>query len=145
MKKEEMTMPDMLLEAIGIVAIAAYGGLQIYYGILYTESNAIMQIIMNLLVLILVYLGLTLLQFYPERVNHLTREACIGKMRRYTIVMARYEKLIFAISLLFTSVCDILGLKLHKGGSWAVGILMVAVAVYFESKIIRLIKEKIEK
>ena len=138
-------MFDLLLEAIGIVSVIAYSGLQVYYGILYAESNAMVQIIMNLLAFILVYLGLTLIQYYPERVNHLTKEACTGKIRRYTIVMARYEKLIFAVSLLFTSVCDILGIKLHKGGSWIVGGFMLAVVIYYEAKIIRLIKEKLGK
>lgn len=144
MKKEEMTIVDLLLEAVGIVSIAAYCGLQIYYGILYAESNAMVQIIMNLLAFLLVYLGLTMMQFYPERVNHLTKEACTGKIRRYTIVMARFEKLIFAVSLLFTSVCDVLGIKLHQGG-WLVGVLMLAVVIYYETKIVRLIKEKFDK
>ena len=59
MKKEEMTTVDFLLEAVGIVAAMIYLGLQIYYGIVY--GVAFTGIILNAAILILVYVGLTLL------------------------------------------------------------------------------------
>ena len=33
MRREEVTMADMLLEAVGIVSALIYLGLQIYYGV----------------------------------------------------------------------------------------------------------------
>ena len=83
LKKEEMTNMDFLLEAVGIVAAMIYLGLQIYYGIVY--GVAFTGIILNAAILILVYVGLTLLARYPERVNNLPKEICSGKIRKYTI------------------------------------------------------------
>ena len=70
-----MTTVDFLLEAVGIVAAMIYLGLQIYYGIVY--GVAFTGIILNAAILILVYVGLTLLARYPERVNNLPKEICI--------------------------------------------------------------------
>jgi len=71
-----MTTVDFLLEAVGIVAALVYLGLQIYYGIVYGVSFT--GIILNAAILILVYVGLTLLARYPERVNNLPKEICSG-------------------------------------------------------------------
>lgn len=145
MKKEEMTMPDMLSEAVGIVAAAVYTGLQIYYGILYKDSSTVIQILRNLLVLFLVYFGLTLFQLYPEWLNHLTKEACTGQIKRTTIVMVRVVKLIVILSLTAASFCDVLGITLKSGTGWIIGAVTGAVIICQEAKIIRLIKEKLEK
>lgn len=116
LKKEEMTNMDFLLEAVGIVAAMIYLGLQIYYGIVY--GVAFTGIILNAAILILVYVGLTLLARYPERVNNLPKEICSGKIRKYTIHMVRAVKLIFVLSLLFTSICDVAGVQINKGTVW---------------------------
>ena len=108
-----MTNMDFLLEAVGIVAAMIYLGLQIYYGIVY--GVAFTGIILNAAILILVYVGLTLLARYPERVNNLPKEICSGKIRKYTIHMVRAVKLIFVLSLLFTSICDVAGVQINKG------------------------------
>ena len=132
MKKEEMTTVDFLLEAVGIVAAMIYLGLQIYYGIVY--GVAFTGIILNAAILILVYVGLTLLAHYPERVNNLPKEICGGKIRIYTIHMVRAVKLIFVLSLLFTSICDAAGVQINKGYS--------LVTVVYEGKIIKLLRGK---
>lgn len=77
MKKNEMTWQVMLIEAVGIVSAIAYLGLQIYYGIAFHVNPV--NLMMNLVFMILVYVGLTLLAVYPERVNGLTREVCSGR------------------------------------------------------------------
>ena len=97
---------------------------------------------MNGVMLILVYVGLTLLCFYPEKVNGLTKEACTGKVRIYTIHMVRAVKLIFVISLLFTSICDVMGVQLNGGYSLVAVVLIVAVTVFYEVKIIRLLRKR---
>ncbi len=74
-------------------------GLQVYYGIVYGAGAV--RIVMNVLILILVYMGLTVLAIYPERVNGLPREVCTGAIRKYTIRMVELIKLVFVLSLLF--------------------------------------------
>ena len=140
MRKDEMTTTDLLLEAVGIVAAFVYLGLQIYYGIIYGAE--LISILMNGVMLILVYVGLTLLCFYPEKVNGLTKEACTGTVRIYTIHMVRAVKLIFVISLLFTSICDVMGVQLNGGYSLVAVALIVAVTVFYEVKIIRLLRKR---
>ncbi len=140
MRKDEMTTTDLLLEAVGIVAAFVYLGLQIYYGIIYGAE--LISILMNGVMLVLVYVGLTLLCFYPEKVNGLTKEACTGKVRIYTIHMVRAVKLIFVISLLFTSICDVMGIQLNGGYSLVAVALIVAVTVFYEVKIIRLLRKR---
>ena len=140
LKKEEMTNMDFLLEAVGIVAAMIYLGLQIYYGIVY--GVAFTGIILNAAILILVYVGLTLLARYPERVNNLPKEICSGKIRKYTIHMVRAVKLIFVLSLLFTSICDVAGVQINKGYSLVTVALIVIVTVVYEGKIIKLLRGK---
>ena len=72
-----MTTVDFLLEAVGIVAALVYLGLQIYYGIVYGVSFT--GIILNAAILILVYVGLTLLARYPERVITCRKKYVVGK------------------------------------------------------------------
>ena len=140
MRKEEVTIIDLLLEAVGIVSGLVYMGLQIYYSMIYGVNPV--TIVMNGAVLILVYIGLTLLSVYPEKVNGLTREACSGLVRKYTIHMVRLVKLIFVLGLLFTSCCDILGHQLNSGYSMIVVILVVVTVVYYEGKIIHILRKK---
>ena len=132
MKKNEMTWQVMLIEAVGIVSAIAYLGLQIYYGIAFH---------VNPVNLILVYVGLALLAVYPERVNGLTREVCSGKIRQYTLRMVRMVKLVFVEGLLFTSVCDALGKELKQGYSLIIVVLIAAIAVYYEGRIIHILKQ----
>lgn len=139
MKKNEMTWQMMLIEAVGIVSAIAYLGLQIYYGIAFHVNPV--NLMMNLVFMILVYVGLTLLAVYPERVNGLTREICSGKIRQYTLRMVRMVKLVFVEGLLFTSVCDALGKELKQGYSLIIVVLIAAIAVYYEGRIIHILKQ----
>ena len=140
MKKEDMTTIDLLLEAVGIVSTLLYLGLQIYYGVAYGAN--LVTVLMNGAVLVLVYLGLTMLTVYPERVNGLTKEACSGQVRKYTIHMVRLIKLIFVIGLLFASICDVMDHEINSGYSIIVVVLVVLTAVYYEWKIIRILRKK---
>lgn len=140
MRKNEMTWIAMLAEAVGIVSALLYLGLQIYYGFAYGVN--FLNVAMNVAAMILVYTGLTLLQVYPERVNGLTREVCSGTVRKYTVRMVRLAKLIFVVSLLFTSICDVLGEQINTGYSLVVVALIVITALYYEYKIIRIIRNQ---
>ncbi len=141
MKREDMTSANAVCEAIGIVSSLLYIGLQIYCGILY-ETDMI-TIIMNIVMVVLVYVGITLLSVSPEKVNRLDPEVCTGKVRRLTIQMLLYVKLVFILSLLIPSVCDVLGVAVDSAYSLISTGLMIAIAVGYELKILKLLKEEL--
>ena len=79
MRKEDLTVPAIIAEAIEIIVGLIYIGLQIYYGL----SNHVppYKFICNIVGLLLVYAGLTILSNHPEQVNRLKTEVCVGKVR----------------------------------------------------------------
>lgn len=139
MKKNHLSAETLVFEIISAIAALFYMGLQVYYGIVY--SAGAVRIAMNALILILVYMGLTVLAIYPERVNGLSREVCTGAIRKYTIRMVELIKLVFVLSLLFTSICDALGYRVDAAYSLIVMGLILVVAVVFEVKIIKILRK----
>lgn len=142
MRREDLTAGNALCEAVGMVCALSYVGLQIYCGLLYDAGASV--ILLNVMMAVLVYAGLTLLAFYPERVNGLEMSVCTGKVRKLTIHMVLYMKLVFVGSLLFTSVCDVLGKEVDGAYSLITVGLMLVIAVLYEIKIFRLLKNKKE-
>ena len=140
MKREDLTAADMLCEALGIVCGLIYIGLQIYCGVLYGAD--VMTIITNTIMVFLIYIGLTMLENCPEKVNRLEQEVCTGRVRRLTIHMLLYVKLVFVLSLLFTSVCDVMGAEIDAGYSLISTGLMVIIAVGYEIKIFQILKDE---
>ncbi len=143
MKRNEMSIPEQMLEAVGIVSAALYLGLEIYYGAIYAVSP--FRLIVNIAAMLLVYVGLTLLQRYPERVNNLPAQVCSGRIRIYTIRMVRLIKLVIVISLLFTSVCDVLGIEMDPAYRLIVAILILPVTFYYEYRIFRILRNSRKK
>lgn len=139
-RKEEMTWQAMLAEAVALVMAVIYVGLQIYYAFSYGVSP--MNIMMNIVVMVLVYVGLTLLGVYPERINGLSKEVCTKDVRKYSIRMVRIAKLVFVGGLLFASICDVMGKELPAWYTVGMIILMVVVAACYEFKIIRILRER---
>lgn len=139
MKKNHLSTETLVFEIISVIAALFYMGLQVYYGIVYGAGAV--RIVMNVLILILVYMGLTVLAIYPERVNGLPREVCTGAIRKYTIRMVELIKLVFVLSLLFTSICDALGYRVDAAYSLIVMGLILVVAVVFEVKIIKILRK----
>lgn len=139
MKKNHLSTETLVFEIISAIATLFYMGLQVYYGIVYGAGAV--RIVINVLILILVYMGLTVLAIYPERVNGLSREVCTGAIRRYTIRMVELIKLVFVLSLLFTSICDALGYRVDAAYSLIVMGLILVVAVVFEVKIIKILRK----
>jgi hypothetical protein len=140
MKKNRLSTEELVFEIISAVAALFYMVLQVYYGIVYGAGA--MRILMNVLILILVYTGLTMLIRYPERVNGLPREVCTGDIRKYTIRMVELIKLVFVLSLLFTSICDALGYRIDAAYSLIVMAFILMIAVVFEVKIIKILRER---
>ena len=56
--------------------------------------------------------------------------------------MVRAVKLIFVLSLLFTSICDVAGVQINNGYSLVTVALIVIVTVVYEGKIIKLLRGK---
>ena len=139
MKKNHLSTETLVFEIISAISALFYMGLQVYYGIVYGAGAV--RIVMNVLILILVYMGLTVLAIYPERVNGLSREVCTGAIRKYTIRMVELIKLVFVLSLLFTSICDALGYRVDAAYSLIVMGLILVVAVVFEVKIIKILRK----
>ena len=73
-----MTFASAVLEAIDALLALAYIGLQIYYGVCYHIQ--VFKFVANILVLLLVYIAITWLQHYPEKLNHIAAELCVGKV-----------------------------------------------------------------
>lgn len=143
MRKEDLTIGNAICEAVGMVATLLYAGLQVYCGILYRVP--VLNIATNILMVLLVYIGLVMLVFYPEKVNRLEPEVCTGEVRRLTIHMLLYVKLIFVLSLLFTSICDVMGRDVDGAYSLISSGLMVIIAVGYEIKILRILKNRNEE
>ena len=143
MRKEDFTVLNAVCEAVGIISTLLYIGLQIYCGILY--GAGVFTIFTNVAMVILVYMGLTMLAFYPERVNGLDLEVCIGKIRSFTIHMVLFIKLVFVFSLVFTSICDMMGADVDGAYSLIIVGVMIAIAVFYEVKIFQILRNMRDK
>lgn len=139
MRKEDMSVLAVLLEAIVIILGLIYIGLQVFYGIYYHVMP--FKLILNLLVMILVYAGLSLLSVYPERLNSIPPELCKGKVRTYSLWMIRLVKAVFVVSLLIPCVFDALGVEIQSVYSLIVIGLIVVIAGYCEYQIITEIRK----
>jgi L-asparagine transporter-like permease len=138
MKKEDMTVPALLLEAMTILLGIAYIILQIYYGIHY--HIAPYRYAWNIVAVVLVYTALTLLECYPQRVHRLPPEAFTQDIRKLTLRMLRLIKFVFIASLLVPCLFDIFGVELMEATSLVVVLLIVLIVVWHEYRIIRLLR-----
>lgn len=138
MRKEDLTVPALIAEAVGLILGMIYIGLQIFYGVAYHAEP--MKLILNLVVAVLVYAGLTLLSSYPEKINGIAPELCRGKIRKYSIRMVRAVKIIFVTSLLIPCVADAAGFQMKSAYSLLVIGILLIVAVYYEYQIIHILR-----
>ena len=138
MNKRDMTKFDIIVEIVCGILLMVSVSLQVIYSVLHSLS--IFSLIINVLIVVLVYIGLSMLSCYPEKVNAIPQEICIGNIRRYSIKMIRYAKLIFVASLVVPEVCDLLEHTLGQWYSFVVVVLIVGEIIYYEIKIIKLIR-----
>ena len=140
MRKEDMSTAAILLEAITIIAGLVYIGLQVYYGIFFHIPAY--KLVMNILMMLLVYAGLSMLSVYPERINRLDALACKGRVRAYSLRMIRLVKFIFVVGLLIPCVFDAMGMEIQSACSLLIIGLIIIVAVYYEYRIISELKKR---
>lgn len=138
MRKEDLTVPVIIAEAIEIIVGMVYIGLQIYYGVV--NHVPPYKFICNIVGLILVYVGLTVLLNHPEQVNRLPRQVCVGKVRKYTLRMLRLIKFVFVIGLMVPCVCDAAGIELQDAYSLIVIFALILIAAFYEYKILLVIR-----
>lgn len=138
MRKEDMSAVALLLEAVVLILGIVYIGLQLFYGFYY--HIGIFKVVMNLLIMILVYVGLSILSVYPERINRIPEEYCVGNIRKYSIRMVRFVKTIFVVGLLVPCVFDVLGIGIQSAYSLIVIGLIIAISIFYEWLIIKEIR-----
>ena len=136
MKKEDLTVPAILAEAVGILLCILYIGLQIFYGINYHVAPY--KYICNI---VLVYAGLTILSNHPERINRIPAQMCVGKIWIYSLRMLRLIKLIFVVGLMIPCVADVIGRQMQDVYSLIIIGLLLLVTIYYEYKIILTIRK----
>lgn len=86
-----------------------------------------------------------MLCIYPEWVNGLRKDACTGDIRRYTLRMVRTEKSAVVLGVLFASIFDVAGRVLSGWYAVAVVGFMIVTAIYYEHKIIKILRELYKK
>lgn len=139
MRKEDMTVPALILEALTVLLAFVYIGLQIFYGISYHVGVG--KFLLNVFAMLLVYAGLTLLSVYPERINRLPDELFTPYVRKLSLRMIRLVKFIFVAGLLVPCAFDAFGVEMLDADSLIVIGLILAVTVYYECKIIRTLRK----
>ena len=138
MRKRDMTFASAVLEAIDALLALAYIGLQIYYGVCYHIQ--VFKFVANILVLLLVYIAITWLQHYPEKLNHIAAELCVGNIRKYSLRLLTFVKLVFTAGLLVPCVCDAFGIAIRDVYSLIMIGLILVVTAYYEYRIFHEIK-----
>lgn len=138
MRKEDLTVPAILAEAVEIIVGLVYIGLQIYYGVV--NHIPPYRFICNIVGLLLVYAGLTVLSNHPEPDGLPAPEVCVGKVRKYTLRMLRLIKLVFVVGLMVPCVGDAIGIELKDAYSLIVIFAIILIAVWHEYKILLVIR-----
>lgn len=139
MRKEDLSVPALLMEAVELILGIVYIGLQIYYGIMYHVSPA--RYIGNIACLLLLYLLLTILSCHPEKIHRIPEQMCVGEVRKLSIRMVRLVKLIFVVGLLIPCVCDTLGITVKEAYSLLVIGTILIVSVYYEVRILKIMRD----
>lgn len=134
MRKEDLTVPALLAEAVTLILGIAYIGMQIYYGITYHVEPV--QFLCNIMGIILVYMGLSILSCYPEKINRLSKKMCTGKVRTYSVRMVRLVKIIFVTGLMVPCVADVAGTEIRDAFSLIVIFAILFTVIYYEVRII---------
>ena len=134
MRKRDITVVSAVMEEVSIIVAIAYIGWHIYYGVYYHVQPY--KFIANILVLVLIYFGISWVQFYPEKLNHIPASVCEGKIRRYSLRLLFLVKFIFTAGLLVPCVFDVLGIGIRDAYSLIIVGLIIVVSVYYEYRII---------
>ena len=143
MRKEDLSVPALLLEAVTIVLCLCDIGLQIYYGVRF--HIPLLHYLWNILALLLVYAALLLLEIFPEKVNRMTPQMFTAPIRRYTLRMLRLIKFVFVTGMFVPSVFDAFGRSIMDAASLTVALLIILIAVYYEYRVYQELQKNKDK
>lgn len=139
MKREDMTVSALFLELLVLLMAFVYVGLQIFYGINYHVGAQ--KVLLNVFAMVLVYVGLTVLCIYPERINRLPEEVFTPYIRKLSIRMVRLIKAIFVAGLLVPCAFDAVGIEMKDANCLVVIGLILLTAIFYEYKIIHILRK----
>lgn len=129
MSKKQSQIWEIVMETVTAIAILVYLGLQIYYQ--YAYESSITTIVYHLLPMLLIYIGMTVLQQFPELLNGSQSEPLRGRVRIYAIHMIRSSKLLIVLGLLFPSVADAVEIQLNASYSlFIIGGVLIVIGYY---------------
>lgn len=140
MKKIKWTPAAIIVETIIILCGLVYSGMQLFYGINY--GIPVYKYLANILIVVLIYVCMTILAEYPEKINNLSPEACTGKIRKDSVWMLRWIKLVFIGSLMIPCVADALGIEIRSAYSAITILLIAGIAIFFECRILMEIRRR---
>ena len=114
MGKKDPEVWEIIIEAITAVAVCVFFGLQIYYAYIY--ESGILTMFYHLAPVVLLYVGMTVLQIYPELLNG-SSEVLQEAVRMYAVRMVRNIKLLLVFGILLPSAADVLGISVDEAYS----------------------------
>lgn len=125
MDKDTIKLWDVVSETLAAIAMCAYIGLQIYYKSLYFADTRWFSY--DMLFVPLLYIGMLVLQRYPEFLNGMHSEPLTGKVRFYALRMLRSCKLLIMVGILIPAIADVWGIYVNEAFSLflIVGLLVV--------------------
>ena len=133
MDKDTNKLWDIVAETLAAAALFAYVVLQIYYRYLYFEE--VRGVSYELWFVPLLYVGMLVLQKYPEFLNGIQSEPLTGKVRFYAIRMLRNCKLLLMLGLLVPAIADVWGMYVNAAFSLFVIAGMLFVIGYYMYRI----------
>lgn len=143
MRKSDLSVPALLLEAVTILVGICYVGLQIYYGVVYHVNP--LSFVLNIAAVLMVYVVLTILGLYPEWVHRFPAEQFSKKVRQLTLQMLRWVKCLFLCSLLIPCIFDVMGKQMRYPLSAIVVVLIVVIVAGHEVAIFKTIRNEQRK
>lgn len=129
MRKNEMAIGDIILEALTIFGLMLYLGLQIFYLNRYPVRGITM--VYHVLPMILLYAGMLFLQYHPELLNGRGSEPVTGKVRIYGVRMVRVCKFLLVYGIVAPGAADVAGIRLNEAYSLILMFCILAVIAYY--------------
>ena len=131
--KKESELFEIVIETVTALAILIYIGLQIYYA--YTYESSITVVLYHFLPVLFLYIGMTMLQIFPEYLNGIKSEPLKGMVRVYAVHMVRINKMFLIIGMLLPSIADALGIRMNPAYSLLLMGCVLGTIVYYLYKI----------
>ena len=124
MKKQEWKAWEIVIEAVTAAAVLVFLGLQVYYAYLY--DSGLMILLYHLLPVVFLYIGMTVLQRFPELLNGRGSEPLDKTVCMYAVRMVRNGKLLLILGMLVPSIADVLYIEVNAAYSLMImaGILL---------------------